>query len=72
MEKLNQIINHVYDTGKMPKGFQLSSFRILEDVYVALLLHQPAEFIQSEIADLLSKCNIKVQPHGTGWIAYVN
>lgn len=72
MEKLRQIINRTYDTGRLPKGFQPASFRMLEIVYDDLLHHRPTEFIQSEILDLLQQCKINVQPYRIGWIAYAD
>lgn len=70
MEKLNKILEKAYDYGKLPKGFSLYTVNLLFDIYNALRSGQSAEFIESEIHDLLVKCKIKVKPRGIGWIAY--
>ena len=70
MEKLNKILEKAYDYGKLPKGFSPYMVNRLYDIYNALRSGQSAEFIESEIHDLLVKCKIKVKPRGIGWIAY--
>ena len=65
----NIIENWVY-LGKMPKKMTPYMVDVLIEVYNKLARGEKAEFIASEVNDLLLKCGIKTQPCGIGWVAY--
>lgn len=69
MEKLRKIVDKIYD-GKLPKGFTPYLADRLSYIYSELAHYRTAEFIASEIYDLLIKCKIKVEPRGIGWVAH--
>lgn len=72
MKKLREIIENAHYNGKLPKGFTPYMIETLIGVYNDLARSGAAEFIESEIRDILNKCGIRTEEHGIGWIAYQN
>lgn len=71
MKKLREIIVNAYDYGKIPKGLTPYMIDRLVDIYNALVRKGRAEFIETEINDLLNRCGIMTREHGIGWIAEI-
>ena len=70
MEKLWNIIVKAYEFGKLPKHTTPYIVARLANIYNALKLGDRPEFIESDILEILTKCGIKTEPSGIGWIAY--
>ena len=68
MRKLLAFIKKAYETGRI-YPFTLAEFRALEYVAASLQITKEAEFIEGNIADLLTKLNITVKPCGCGFKA---
>lgn len=69
MKDLFKIIEKVYETGKLPKGYTQVDFRVLENVYMDLVQYCCANFISEKCYKTLVKCGIAVKENGTGWEA---
>lgn len=70
MKKLKALIDKAYESGKLPYGIPLYSFRVLERIYDALSTRQAKEFINGDVKMVLDKCGIKTRERGIGWVTY--
>lgn len=70
MEKLRDILEKIFDDGKLPKNITPYMAGRLYDIYNSLISGREESFIEAEINDILSKCGIKTRIQGVGWIAY--
>lgn len=69
MKKLFEIIEKVYETGKLPREYTLADFRVLENVYMDLVQYCRASFISEKCYKTLAKCGIMAEENGIGWEA---
>lgn len=69
MKKLHDLIEKVYETGKLPKCCTITDFYILVYVYNELTAHKRPEFISFSVKSILENCGIITSPKGIGWIA---
>ena len=70
MNKLKDILDKAYDTGKLPRGWTLALFRTFETVYYELLKYGTSETISPEIKNTLLKCGMTCRENGIGWVIY--
>lgn len=71
MKELFKIIEKVYETGKLPRGYTLSDFRVLECAYMDLVQYCYTNFITEKCYETLVKCGITVKEKGIGWEATI-
>lgn len=71
MKKLKNYIDNAYGFGKLPKDLTLAEYRVLEDVYIDLLLGKESEFISEKVKQILNRCGINTREKGIGWVAYI-
>lgn len=69
MKELFEVIEKVYETGKLPRGYTQIDFRVLENVYMDLVQYCYADFISEKCYKTLIKCKITVKEKGIGWEA---
>ena len=69
MKELFEIIEKVYETGNLPRGYTLADFRVLENVYMDLTQYCCAGFISEKCYKTLVKYGIEVKENGIGWEA---
>lgn len=68
MKKLYNLIEKVYETGKLPKCCTITDFNILVSVYNELVKQGQSEFISFSVKNILENCGIMTAPKGIGWI----
>jgi len=74
MKKLKEIIERVYDTGKMPsKRYSLDGFRQLEHIYDELSTNKKCYFCfyTDMVIPTLKQCGISVREYHLGYLAEV-
>ena len=68
MKKLYNLIEKVYETGKLPKCCTIADFDIIVSIYNELVKGEHPEFISFSVKKILDNCDIMTAPKGIGWI----
>ena len=68
MKKLYNLIEKVYETGKLPKGCTIADFNIIVSIYNEIIKDKHSEFISFSVKKILDNCGIMTAPKGIGWV----
>lgn len=67
LNNLRNGISKVYETNKLPKGFTLADFRMLENICESLAELGKAETINERVKDCLGCYGLNIINKGIGW-----
>ena len=68
MKKLYNLIEKVYQTGKLPKYCSLADFNIIVSIYNEIIKGKNPEFISFSVKKILDNCGIITAQKEIGWI----